>query len=336
MYDKKQQEAFANEYKGNLFEYLVGSLLARHFRIESLFVRSLDESYRRRLSEYELLLRNSHPGLAGKLRVLASSTFEQIVKEINFPSSINSINLTGKAQHKQVDFNLQEADLLIKIDDFEIPMSIKLTKDGSFVNTKSGGIKTFLEKYFKAYSSSFDFQAKLNSVSEKSFFEMGDILYEMSGLEFKGSFDEQWTAAGLAVLPGQLSLPMSEIVYRYYNRVTQIIYQALQEFLKEDREKFVLALMPILGLGKEEMVQVKCFYKGENYDYTKTIIHSYKNVWHKARSSCQLSPMQEGKGFFEIVLSDMRLQIRVKPMNQFIVPSLKVNCSVKDIPHILS
>src|SRR3989339_409722 len=332
--DKKQQEAFANEYKGNLFEYLIGSLLARYFKIESLFVKSIESTYRQRLMKYEENLRASHPLLPAQLQLLAKKTVESVIeKKELLPARVDAILLTGKiisSQTEAVD-DLQEADLVLVSGSSKIPVSIKLTKDGAFVNTKSGGVRTFIEKYFASFSSAAKFQDELNNVLERSFFEMAHLLHEMAGLEFKGSFDVEWREAGLPLLPGQLPEKMSMVVLAYYNKLTEVIYRGVNSFYQEDVEKFLSCLMPIVGLGNKQMLQVKCFYSGELYNYRQTIIHSYDKVFtdNVGGRALRIDSLSTGSGLFEIALHGMRLQIRVKPMNQFVQPSLKVNCSVR-------
>jgi len=52
-----QKEALINEFKGNLFEYLVGHSLACLAQVESRFIQSFGGELRSRLSEYESWLR---------------------------------------------------------------------------------------------------------------------------------------------------------------------------------------------------------------------------------------------------------------------------------------
>ena len=49
-----QNEAIINEFKGNLFEYLVAAFLAAHFRVERTFSDSFQGWMREQLSRYEL------------------------------------------------------------------------------------------------------------------------------------------------------------------------------------------------------------------------------------------------------------------------------------------
>ena len=45
----------------------------------------------------------------------------------------------------------------------------------------------------------------------------------------------------------------------------------------------------------------------------------------------KINGLKKGLSSFEIGLESLTLQIRVKPMNIFTVPAMKVNCSVKKV-----
>nr|MBP9682228.1 hypothetical protein [Bacteriovorax sp.] len=52
-----QKEAILNEFKGNLFEFLVAQGLARKSNIEDQFLLSLPTEFKSRLGTYEELIR---------------------------------------------------------------------------------------------------------------------------------------------------------------------------------------------------------------------------------------------------------------------------------------
>ncbi len=52
-----QNSALVNEFKGNLFEYLVASAIAKYYGLESDFITSINDSFRQSLSFYETWLR---------------------------------------------------------------------------------------------------------------------------------------------------------------------------------------------------------------------------------------------------------------------------------------
>ena len=66
-----QKEALLNELKGNLFEYLVGSFMARNLKIERQFIESFGGEIRSQLTNYETWIRNYEPELLKQLPVLA-------------------------------------------------------------------------------------------------------------------------------------------------------------------------------------------------------------------------------------------------------------------------
>ena len=143
--DKKlgqiRQEALLNEYKGNLFEYLVTLILTKKFGLEAEFVTSLGDDFRSMLSQCENFIRNYYPELLVDLPALAAGLADEIEKKIELKSA-TSIHQIGKVAMASQDQRYGEADLLIKDGDKQFPISIKLSKQNAYVNTKSAGLKS--------------------------------------------------------------------------------------------------------------------------------------------------------------------------------------------------
>jgi len=321
MHSLTQREALINEYKGKLFEYLLGLHLARHYSLEMDFQKLIAIDFRQRLSFYEDFLLQNDKELFKQLPQLASIVGEKITSSI--PVKIEHVILVG-ALFGDADILLQEG-----VSNFKI--SLKLCKENAYVNTKSAGVKSFLEKYFSSFAEATSFQKKLNEKIEKDFYKMGHSLYEKVGLEYFGSFDESWTKAGLRELPGQLEANLSEIVVNYYAEQAKYLHECFAFFLKQDKSLFCEALLALMGVSEQNLLQVICFHgpsHNERY-HVKEITLMNRHNYSALFESMVLQEWQEGKSSFDIVFDKLILQIRCKPMNKFTVPALKINCSVK-------
>lgn len=328
-----QKEALLNELKGNLFEYLVGSLMARELKIERMFIKSFGGEIRNQLTDYEAWIRIHEPELLKQLPLLASSMAKELCKVL--PDKVSNILVMGKTAGGSHNESFNEADIMVICEDINYPISLKLCKDHSFVNTKSGGIKSFFSKYFSEFKDIKPIQKSINSLVDENFIAMGHELHSMAGLEFQGRFDEAWRESGLTELPGQLDEDMNRVLRQTYYSLIEKMYDAFTALYNEDKDLFIRSIYPLMGLGDINLIQATCFHKsstkGENtqkYLLSRTHIFEGRELKEEA-SNVQILPLKKGISSFEVKLKNQTLQIRVKPMNKFTQAAFKVNCSLK-------
>ena len=320
------QQALLNEYKGNLFEYLVALKLAQSCNLETNFLNSVSDDVRHMLRIQESYIRGNFPHLLQDLPVLASEMVSKLLPLLEV-KKITSINMIGKVFASQNRF--AEADLIIA-QGGDIPISIKLSKAKAYVNTKSGGIKSFLTKYFPGELSK-KLQQELNNFVDEKFHQMAFNLHEVAGLDYDMNFDE-WVAQGMTELPGKLAPELREVVHQLYYTLLQKLHESMQAIRKSDSTIFTKGLLPLIGLGNENLIQATCFYNRSNEHYVldEILIEKASDIYSEVLSN-QLGDFREGLANFEILLPKRILQVRIKPMNKFTAASFKVNCSVKKL-----
>lgn len=336
-----QNEALINELKGNLFEYLVGSFLSRKYDIEREFLKSFDGKIKRQLSGYESKLREIDPVLIERLPKLAMSTASALLPCL--PEKISRLFVVGKVAGGSGDKSFGEADLLLEEageGGRTVPVGIKLSKENAFVNTKSGGVKSFLKNYFQGIPGVEDWQKRLNRFVDNSFVKMAGELYEIAGLPFQGRFDDAWCDNGYSELPGQLEKNMREVVSKSHCEIIEFIHQAFLSLCEESPHEFANSLYPLMGVSNEKIIQVTCFYGEEvrNGQRSRYLPGSISVLNHpmlmKEMEEVAIGDLKGNINSFEIKLANYLLQIRVKPMNKFTAPSVKINCSNKKIKKI--
>lgn len=329
-----QNEALINEFKGNLFEYLVGQKLSQASNIESDFIHSFGGELKNLLGSYELWLRKNDPVCLRELPSLAAQTCSELSSKL--PSKINKIRVVGKSAGGSHNEVVGEADIILEGPENITPISLKLCKKGAFVNTKSAGIRSFFHKYFSPTFGNIatEKQNHLDDFLDQSFERMGHELYQSCGLEFKGKFDSDWT---LGELPGQLEPEMREIIWKHYQRVIKEIYNSVLEFFNTNEDTLKKSLKLLLGFGEENLIQAICFHKEvslggkkSRYQFSELKIHKEEDFFGN-NSIIKINELKAGISSFEIVLNNFVLQIRVKPMNKFTVPAMKINCSLKSL-----
>ncbi|MFZ8933408.1 MAG: hypothetical protein ACO20H_05375 [Bacteriovoracaceae bacterium] len=314
------RQSYVNEYKGNLLEFMLARSIAQSYGLEVNFLKGLDSQLMKTLSQYEKELRKVSPELLKTLPLIAQQVFETIKKQL--PQKVTMVDVIGKkAQYAQY----KEADILIGHSEGLIPLSLKLCKDNSYINTKSGGIKSFFTKYFSEFEGINKLQSDLNFQSSVAFEQMAFDLHEYFGLSYKGFFSDEFIMKAKSELPGHLSEDLKKIVHHYYYQCIQKFYELFILLSEKDEALFSKSLMPILGLGHADMWQVAVLYKK---DYLVSKIHLQKSI--KGLSApFKLIPLKPNKSYFYLQIGADILQIRMKPMNKYTVEGLKVNCSVK-------
>lgn len=323
-----RQKALLNEYKGNLFEYLVAVFLARKTNLESDFVTNLSDNFRSMLSTQESFIREYFPTLLVSLPELANSLSDEIIKSLDIKkNSIEKISIIGKAALASHDERYAEADILLKTKKTEIPISLKLSKAHAYVNTKSGGLKSFLSKYFKDDSLQRDF----SNIAEKHINQLTYDLYALYDLEPDQNF-KSWVKAGLTELPGQLSEDARVIYKKFLFELNTELYKTIEKLSLnlESRDEFKNGMTSLLGFSDPTIIQATTYYKPQDESYVlyRNIVESSKSVLSNIEN-IKLGELKDNAANFDIFFSDRILQLRIKAMNKFTSKSYKVNCSVK-------
>ena len=326
-----QNEALINEFKGNLFEYLVGAALARSIGAEGEFLRTLSDELALRLRGYEDWLWQNDSQLAEQLPRLAHATSEYILS--NLDQKFIKVLVIGKLAGGSHDESFGEADLLlIAQDETPIPLSLKFCKKGAYVNTKSAGIRSFLSKYFSDVPNIDMAQQQVNIVLDESFSELAQVLHERHGLEASSNFGSAWKEAGLPLLPGELNQDDQNLLQQHYAKIISLISKTLGHAFEHSRSEFNRSLAAILGLKVHGMIQVTCSHKESK---TSRYELDHISIVREGERLGQLDqarfyPVAGNLASFNVEFPWGILQIRVKPMNKFTQAALKVNCSVRE------
>lgn len=331
-----QKEAILNECKGNLFEFLVAQGLAVRSKLEDDFLLNLPPDFKSRLLFYEELMRTHQPKLLVSLPKLADQTVAQILKDSNIASlEFKHWNVIGKMMATNDNEFWNETDIVGTYnrlgENKKLTLSLKLTKEHSFTNTKSAGVKSFLIKYFSSYELAHksllsSLQHELNEEVDSSFLKMGHKLYGLIDAEFKGSFDSTWSAQ-YSELPGELSEDMRAVVHENYHRVALKLSTILNKLKECDSELFFKSLFSLCGFGHSEIIQVNCFH--QDYELKGIRIKKFDDFFLSQSDKFAILPIKNMASSVEVIIGSLFLQLRVKPMNKFTTAAYKINCSIK-------
>lgn len=331
--DKAYQiESLINECKGNIFEFLVTQKLARHFKSEDKFLLALPKDFRHRFSFYEEVIRKFDPHLIGQLNIMSQKAVDELLLYSIFKRPGNfEFQVIGKMVATNDNQLWNETDVVVKNsydnEETDYYLSLKLTKDHSYTNTKSAGVKSFLEKYFSEFKNrSSDHQQALNAEVDESFLMMGHRLYDILGEEFHGQFDARWSAV-YSELPGELPEELREIVLNNYHRVAKKLRASLEDLYLYAPATFYQSLFSLCGYGSKEIIQVQCSHAGG--DLKSVEIKSFFDLFSGDHNEIKINQLGTNGSSFDIEFEKFNLQIRIKPMNKFTTAAYKVNCSIK-------
>lgn len=324
-----QKEAFLNEFKGGLFEFSVAFKLAEEFNIAGKFLKSISPHLLQRLNQYDHFIRENDPDLYKQIPLMALEISRKL--GIYLPKKVDSIQIVGM-EHAHHSFS--EADILVNTSTNCIPIGLKLSKKGAYVNTKSGGIKSFLTQYFACFSSCSNDQLDLNEKVDRYFFQMGHRLYAHFDLSFNGRFGQEWREHGKTELPGELEPHLRKIVHEFYFQVMQDLSEILHGYFVKNKDQFLTCLFSLIGLTNPELLQVTCYHhkvsKNDHYGFEGLSIRSLGH-WKDQFNEVTWFNYKKDSSSFELGTKNNRIQLRVKPMNKFTSKALKVNCSVKEL-----
>ena len=314
----KRAQALLNEYKGNLYEFLVGKELARIYKVEDQFYQSLLPSFVRMLSLQQVFLKKYYPHLLVDLPSLAQNLAKKIQAEVLF--DVEKVLLVGKSNRMG-----HEGDLVLLGQKGQIQyVGIKLSKAKAFVNTKSAGVKSFLKKYFSTAGQ--HYQEEFNQFFDQSYTQLCFDLFDQNGLNFEGSFEE-WKRLGLSELPGELPQELRSIYLDFQHRVASKLAEFVEKILELESP---LSLLPLLGHGDSRLLNAKTYYTVKNHHYCqdKHVVDSTYTLEQEVAKGFSFVP--SGKSHFELRFKNKTLQMRIKAMNKFSTGGFKINCSVKD------
>lgn len=319
----KSSDALLNEYKGNLFEFLVALNLSQINKIEKKFYESVSNDYNQMLTQQEQFIRNYYPELLEQLPKFAHKLANKINKYLKH--ELGSVQLVGKSAAANKDVG--EADLICYAGTKQSLISIKLSKDSAFVNTKSAGVKSFISKYFHDFKSSFERQNQLNAFFDKQFEEFSRKIHASCDVDYDINF-ENWILEALPRLPGALKGECRDYYLGFVYEVSNNISDHLVELLNEDQALFVKAILPLMGQSRDDIINAITFYKNK-----KNEVVSSQSVYSFDQSSFTNIQIKnnESSTSIDINLGAVILQIRVKCMNKFTSKSFKVNCAIKHL-----
>ena len=320
--DQTKKEALFNEVKGSLFEYLVAREIAVTAKAELSFQDSLDKNYLTVLSQQDRMVRQFYPEMLPFLNRVSKITSKKLIDYLNeIPTSPKVV---GKFSNSSQSEELHEADLVLALSDKALPVSLKLNKKNAYVNTKSGGIKSFFTQYFSFVNP--EIQKNFNQFVDMEFNRMGLDLHALHDLEYPGDFG-LWVKTGFSELPGELDPESRAILKAYYARIAEEMHRILKAALAQDPNQFTSSLPPLMGFGNEEILQVICFHEFPGDIDPQIDIHHYQDI-HKELEHTLIKDFTQISSV-ELDIGPWSLQIRVKPMNKFTTTAIKINCSVK-------
>ena len=321
-HEQIKKEALFNEVKGSLFEYLVASALAKKTGLELEFQRSIDGNYLTVLSQQDRLIRQYYPEMQPFLRECAEVSVASLTPHL--PQKLLRVQLTGKLSNSREAKNWAEADLILEGESTSLPVSLKLNKKNSFVNTKSGGVKSFFITYFPFADPGL--QERFNKRVDMEFATMAHELHDLMDLPFEGDF-KNWVRAGHSELPGEIGEDCRRILKAYYARLASEMQGIFGEIQEQHPLEFRMALAQVMGFGNPEILQLVCFHDFKGNSSVRSEVHLYQDL-EKNLSVLRPLPFSETASV-EWEVGSWRLQIRIKPMNKFTTTAIKINCSVK-------
>ena len=309
--DKRDIEALLNEYRGALFEFKVALEYSIISNQAEQFLSSLDRTTINRLEQYEKELYNRDKAKHKLIDLFAKDSAKKLYHYLGKGDEIRLIS-------RDLNDLFAEGDFLVVQNKKSHFISLKLCKLNSFVNTKSGGIKSFFLKYFSSFSHIDEVQTEVNETLSKSFYRMMCRLFESEGLDYNGDI-KLWP---LSDRPGKLNEAHRNIIKEHYQTMNKVFYDQIVDLFSRDQSLFRESLYPLLGIGNIDVIQLSLFYTRNHI--AKIVLEDRSLLTQEIAHLC-ISPFNPKLASFTLELKRLKLQIRVKPMNSFLQEALKIN-----------
>ncbi len=314
--DSTKKEALFNEVKGSLFEFLIARKIALLNGDELSFLNSLDKNYLNVLSQQDRMVRQFYPEMLSFLSAVSESSVGELTRYLG--EKAHGPRLIGKFAE------INEADLILSSSTGAIALSIKLNKKNAYVNTKSGGVKSFFLHYFSFINPSQ--QEEFNLLVDQEYNRVSHELHALNDMEFSGDYTE-WVKRGKSELPGELTDGERKILKSFYARIAVQMHRILSQAKDQNPEAFSRSLPALMGFSSPEILQLVCFHDFKTDNSADVFIHSFKDV-ESSLKNAEILPFNQTSSV-EVSLGDWSLQIRIKPMNKFTTTAIKINCSVR-------
>ncbi len=320
--DKTKKEALFNEVKGSLFEFLVGKEISILSNQELLFLQSIDKNYLTVLSQQDRMVRQFYPEILPFLHQASKILSVRLIEYLK--EKPHATKVVGKLSHSVLSSQLQEADLILYLKSSIVPLSLKLNKKNAFVNTKSGGIKSFFSQYFSFIP--LNVQESFNKFVDLEFGRMSYELHSHHELDYTGNFNG-WVDRGFSELPGELDIDSRQILKKYYSRIAEKMHHILSNAKDENPSAFTNSFPSLMGFGTENILQAIYFHDFPANLHPVIEIHSFKDIFLQL-DKLDILPFNSTSSV-DFRLGLWTFQIRVKPMNKFTTTAIKINCSLK-------
>jgi hypothetical protein len=335
---ERQKDALVNEYKGNIFEYLWARSCLESLDL-SYTQLVVDDSLMEMFLIQENFLRHERPRLLTSLHLWAQESVAFILSDLvpYFKNSETKIYILGKKGGNFTQDLWQkiphESDVLLVNESKKKiqSISLKLALAKSYVNCKSSGLQSFLEKYFSfAPEIIHFFQGNLNFHLDQYFEEFRLGLHENHQLEDLGGF-RSWINNHQSLLPGELQQEDKKILNQLYENLGEIVYKTLEELYTLNRDLFFQGIFRLLGFDHESesssFFQLIAFTPSENLvnQSLVDILKVDENVLKKNDPLLQAISFSRRGGNTLLHLPWGQMAFRIKPMNTFSSPGFKLN-----------
>ncbi len=320
--DQTKKEALFNEVKGSLFEFLMGRKFSQLAGEELKFLQGLDKNYLHILSQQDRMVRQFYPEMLTFLNQMTEDSSRSLIAYLK--ETPRTPQLRGKFVSSSLAEEIHEADLMLECSRGTLPLSLKLNKKNSYVNTKSGGIKSFFLSYFSFIHQ--NYQQEFNLLVDQEFNRMSYELHALNDMEFHGDY-ASWIERGKSELPGELTTDERQILKGFYARLAKEMHRILSLGFAQNHEAFRKALPGLMGFGHRQILQLVCFHDFKSQGKSAVSIHAYEDI-ERHLNDLVIQPFAQTSSV-ELSLGPWSLQIRIKPMNKFTTTAIKINCSVK-------
>ena len=159
---------------------------------------------------------------------------------------------------------------------------------------------------------------------------MASRLLSNHGETFNEHFPDCWLRTGLSDRPGELVEDDRNVLHSYYFKLIKIVKLNLTKIYVSDPKIFFEGVKKLCGFSSD-LVKVVYAYKDKGSDARdKCFVETWKNDEdYNFEDSDLFEEFNKSKSSLKLKLGNKIIEFRIKPMNKFTTPGVKINVSVK-------
>ena len=129
--------------------------------------------------------------------------------------------------------------------------------------------------------------------------------------------------------PGQVSEKDRLVIKNYYHALNREFFKSLNDLAKMNQNQFCQGILKLIGFSSKDIFQLIYFYERKENAFVGGKVLLETNEFVEFNNLEIPKNLSDDSSFFKIKFCNKDIQFRIKPMNKFTTPGVKINVSLR-------